>query len=138
VIAANTDAVILGRKTYETVLGFGRDNWPYADKPVVIISHQESQHFDLPHGAQVLADLDSALDLIAERGWRDVWIDGPSVIRSFIERRLITELILTTIPLALGEGLSLFSGIKQELHMEIVASEVMGEVLATKYRITYE
>jgi dihydrofolate reductase len=137
-IAANTDAVILGRKTYETVLGFGRDNWPYVDKPVVILSHQESQQFDLPPGARVLADLDGALDLIAERGWRDVWIDGASVIRSFIERRFVTELILTTIPLALGEGLSLFNGIKQELHMEIVASEVMGDVLATKYRIIYD
>jgi dihydrofolate reductase len=138
VSAANTDALILGRNTYETVIGFGHDNWPYADKPVIVLSHQPSQHFDLPRNAMVLAGLEGALDLIAERGWKDIWVEGASVIRAFIERRLITELILTTIPLALGQGVGLFDGIKQEVHLEIVASEVMGDLVATKYRIIYD
>jgi hypothetical protein len=47
-------------------------------------------------------------------------------------------MILTTIPIALGDGLSLFNGIEKELRFEIVASEVLGNLLTTKYRVDYD
>ena len=33
---ASVDALVMGRKTYETVLGFG--TWPYGEKPVYVLS----------------------------------------------------------------------------------------------------
>src|SRR4051812_41542338 len=33
---ATVDALVIGRKTFETVLTF--DTWPYAEKPVVVLS----------------------------------------------------------------------------------------------------
>src|SRR5207245_3083016 len=33
---ATVDALVIGRKTYETVLGFGA--WPYGDRPVFVLS----------------------------------------------------------------------------------------------------
>ena len=33
---ASVDALVIGRKTYETVLGF--DTWPYGEKPVFVLS----------------------------------------------------------------------------------------------------
>jgi len=33
---ATVDALVIGRKTYETVLGF--DTWPYGTKPVMVLS----------------------------------------------------------------------------------------------------
>lgn len=33
---ATVDALVIGRKTYETVLGF--EKWPYGAKPVIVLS----------------------------------------------------------------------------------------------------
>ena len=33
---ATVDAVVIGRRTYETVLGF--EKWPYGAKPVIVLS----------------------------------------------------------------------------------------------------
>ena len=33
---ASVDAIVIGRKTFETVLAFGA--WPYGDKRVVVLS----------------------------------------------------------------------------------------------------
>ena len=38
---ASVDALVIGRKTYETVLGF--DAWPYGAKPVVVLSRTLSK-----------------------------------------------------------------------------------------------
>ena len=35
---ATVDALVIGRNTYETVLGFG--DWPYGSKPVFVLSTQ--------------------------------------------------------------------------------------------------
>jgi len=36
---ATVDALVIGRKTFETVLAF--DTWPYGEKPVFVLSTQE-------------------------------------------------------------------------------------------------
>ena len=46
---ATVDALVMGRKTYEVVRGFGGD-WPYAGTPVVVLSHGQPI---LPEGAEV-------------------------------------------------------------------------------------
>ena len=79
-----------------------------------------------------------ALSIASEQGWKDIWIDGGATIRAFLREKLVTEMILTTIPIALGTGLSLFGGIDDEVRFEIVASEVLGNLLATKYRVDYQ
>jgi dihydrofolate reductase len=34
----SVDALVMGRRTYETVLGFG--SWPYRSTPVFVLSHR--------------------------------------------------------------------------------------------------
>src|SRR5437667_3170854 len=45
---ATVDALVIGRKTYETVLTF--DAWPYGTKPVVVLSTRMSD-LKAPDGA---------------------------------------------------------------------------------------
>lgn len=32
----SVDVMIMGRNTFDVVVGFGRDNWPYGDLPLVV------------------------------------------------------------------------------------------------------
>src|SRR6266550_6607059 len=46
---ASVDALVIGRKTFETVLAF--DTWPYGEKPVFVLSTRALA--PAPHGAVV-------------------------------------------------------------------------------------
>src|SRR5512132_4583193 len=48
---ASVDAIVIGRKTFETVLTFGA--WPYGDKRVVVLS---SRPVDLSGSAEALSN----------------------------------------------------------------------------------
>src|SRR5437762_11843200 len=45
----SVDALVIGRKTYETVLGF--ETWPYGEKPVFVLSSRSIER--APDGAVV-------------------------------------------------------------------------------------
>ena len=134
---ANTDVLILGRHTYDTVLGFGEDRWPYGDKPVLVLSTQPRERLQLRDGVKPVTSIDEALRIVHDQSFTDVWVDGGATIRAFLREQLITEMILTTVPIALGDGLPLFKGIETEIKFEIVAGDILGDLLTTKYRVVY-
>jgi dihydrofolate reductase len=120
------------------VLEFGEEQWPYGDKPILLLSTQASNGLQLRQGVQSCSSIEAALEIVRSKGYKDIWVDGGATIRAFLAKQLVTEMVLTTVPIALGEGLALFDGIEKDLHFEVVASEVMGNLLATKYRVSYD
>jgi dihydrofolate reductase len=104
---AGVEVILMGRKTFETVLSFGA--WPY-DKPVYVVSHQWSA---LPAAAPATAQLwkDSLPALcthLAASGVRAAYVDGGQLIQSFINAQLLDKITITRIPVLLGSGLPLF------------------------------
>jgi len=118
------DAMIMGRKTFETVCGFDID-WPYKI-PVFVLSHSLNE---IPKDYQdkaylVKGSLDEVLEQIHQKECYRLYIDGGATIQSFLEEDLIDELIITTIPVVLGGGTPLFSTLNHELYFDLVTSEV--------------
>lgn len=104
--AASVDTLVLGRKTYDTALGF--DAWPYAGKRCVVLTHASltSRHGEefFNGGARAL------VEQLARAGARRVYVDGGAVIRQFLAAQLIEDLTLSVIPILLGNGIPLFQG----------------------------
>ncbi len=104
---ATVQVLVMGRQTYEQVQGFGR--WPYEGKPVTVFSHHPLR-IPFPDAssssaapAEVLADFES-------RGIRRVWlVGGGELAGSFRREGLITEYLVTLIPVLLGAGVPLFA-----------------------------
>jgi dihydrofolate reductase len=119
---ATVDALVMGRKTFESVLAF--DPWPYGDLPVVV---QSRRTLDIPArlAATVSASAEAPTEL-AERlgaaGARHLYIDGGETIRRFLSAGLIDELTITTIPVLVGEGRPLFGLPVTDRPLELVAS----------------
>ncbi len=114
------DAIVMGRTTFETVLGFDID-WPYA-KPVFVLSNTLKE---IPESHQenvflVKGKLTEILDLIHKKGYYKLYIDGGTTISSFLKEDLIDELVLSTIPILLGGGFSLFKELPNELKFELI------------------
>ena len=119
---ASIDVVVIGRMTYETVLGF--DAWPYVGRRVVVLSSrplapspQEGAVFETMSGAP--ADIVSRL---ADRGLRHAYIDGGVTIQRFLAAGLIQRLTITRIPVLLGRGIPLFGDVPHDVRLGHVAT----------------
>jgi dihydrofolate reductase len=56
-------------------------------------------------------------DRLGREGLQQAYVDGGAVIRSFLAEGLITEMILTRVPVLIGEGLPLFGGTGLDLRL---------------------
>jgi len=118
---ATVDALVIGRKTYETVLAF--PDWPYGKKPVFVLSH--SLAAPCPAGAVVehmSGDPAEVAAKLAARGIRHVYVDGGITIQRFLAAGLIQRLIITRVPVLLGDGIPLFGPLEHDLVLKHVAT----------------
>jgi dihydrofolate reductase len=118
------DAMVMGRNTFETVCGFDID-WPYKI-PVFVLSNSLKE---LPKDYKdkaylVKGSMREITEQINEKGYYSLYIDGGATVQSFLKEDLIDDLIITTIPVVLGEGIPLFTVLNQELDFELISSEV--------------
>lgn len=113
------DALVMGRHTYETVLGF--DKWPY-DKPVFVLATRPVEVPASVRGAVELTSGEPAelLARLASRGIEHVYVDGGRTVQRFLEAGAIQRLIITRIPVLIGRGIPLFGPVSRDIHLRHV------------------
>jgi len=129
---AEVGAVVMGSKTYEYVLEHSIA-WPY-DMPGWVMTSR-----DLPkaEGADLrLVEGDASrihTEAVETAGDKNVWmVGGGNVASQWVEQGLIDELIVTLVPVILGEGLPLFAnGIPGEFKTKSVRPFASGMVELT-------
>jgi dihydrofolate reductase len=101
------DALVMGRKTYDTVLGF--EEWPFAGKRCIVLTHARPAS---PRADEEFASgaPTALLEQLGRQGVRRVYVDGGAVIRQFLGAGLVDDLTLSVIPVILGGGVRLFDG----------------------------
>jgi len=57
------------------------------------------------------------------RGAKGIYLDGGVTIQRFLREGLVDEMIITTIPILIGEGLPLFSSLNKDLKLELLMSK---------------
>ena len=113
---ASVDVLVIGRKTYETVLGF--DAWPYGAKPVCVLSGAALA--PAPAGAVVERLSGEPADIVsglAARGFRHAYVDGGITIQRFLRAGLIQRLIVTRVPVLIGTGIPLFGDVPHDIRL---------------------
>lgn len=112
---ARIDTVILGRKTYEQVLGFGE--YPYAGtqgfvltrSPAALLERQTAVHPSVHSITLVDDQQEDWLRSLRQSAGRDIWlVGGAQIVQLFMQRGWIDELILSVHPVILGAGMPLF------------------------------
>jgi dihydrofolate reductase len=126
------DAIVMGRRTFETVLAFGV--WPY-DKPVFVLSTSlEVVPAAVADKAEVVrGDPHSIVAALRKRGYVNLYVDGGRTVQSFLDADLIDELIITRVPILLGEGVPLFGRMRRSLAFRHAGTEALSPEL-TKSR----
>jgi dihydrofolate reductase len=132
---ATIDHIVMGRNTYEKVMTFGA--WPYEKKVLVLTS----RNLDIPgelSGKVEVCHLPPA-EVPGELETRDakhIYLDGGMTIQRFLREGLVDEMTITTIPVLIGDGLSLFGPLDQDVRLELLASRSFPNgFVQNKYRI---
>ena len=119
---ATVDAIVLGRNSFEKVLTLGP--WPYGDKRVVVLS---SRPVDLSAaGGGVLEQMAGSpaeiVSRLAASGARHLSVDGGITIQRFLRAGLVQRLVLTRVPVLIGEGIPLFGALPGDVRLRHVAT----------------
>src|SRR5450631_3302963 len=88
-LIASIDAIVIGRKTFETVLAF--EAWPYGDKRVVVLSSRPVDVSAARGGVVEQMDGTPAEIVLrlAARGFKHLYVDGGITIQGFLLAGLI-------------------------------------------------
>ena len=133
---ASVDALVIGRKTFETVLAF--DAWPYGDKRVVVLS---SRPVDLSAavGGVVEQMAGGPADIVAKlaaSGAHHLYVDGGITIQRFLRAGLVQRLVITRVPVLIGEGVPLFGSLPKDVRLTHVATrDFPSGLVQSEYRI---
>lgn len=136
----SVDAIVMGRTTYETVIGFNIP-WPYTKKVFVLSSQDRTVDQEYEGKAEYITGKPSEIIKRLETdGYKDLYIDGGRTIQSFLHEDMVDDLIIATIPTLLGGGSPLFGALDQEQHYKLIESKTLADsFIQTHYqKVTLE
>ncbi len=124
------DCYVMGSRTYEHALQLG---WPYGDVPVIVLSSRKlkSERTTVEFHA---GDLRSLVEQKLKPKYNNIWMAGGAVsTKAFLQAQLADRIVISIMPILLGEGTLFFDFIGQEqrLHLADVTAYNDGMVELT-------
>jgi dihydrofolate reductase len=135
---AAIDAIVMGRRTFEKVLTLGK--WYYGDKRVIVMSHQ-------PIDVSVVQARESAVEQmagapseivskLAASGASRLYIDGGITIQQFLRAGLIHRLIISRLPVLIGQGIPLFGSLSRDVLLRHIRTLTYpGGMVQSEYHV---
>lgn len=120
------DCYVMGSRTYEKALELG---WPYGDTPVIVLTHRDLE--DERDSVSFHSGDISALVKTLKSKHQNIWlVGGAAAAKSFIQQQLIDEIIISIMPVIVGEGTLFFDfvGRLERLHLKNVTAYKEGMV----------
>jgi Dihydrofolate reductase len=132
---ASVDALLIGRGTYEVVLGLG--GWFYGNKPVFVLSTKPLA----PAPKEAIVERTSGeprevAKQLDARGVKHVYVDGGLTVQQFLEAGLIDRLIINRVPVLIGKGISLFGPLSRDIRVKHIATRnLKGGGVQSEYHL---
>ena len=121
------DCYVMGSRTYEHAFQLG---WPYGDTPVTVLTHRDLTT-DRENVEFYSGDLAELVNGRLKPTYKNIWMVGGAMItKEFIRLNLADDIIVSIMPVILGEGTLFFDHIDREqlLHLKDVTAYKDGMV----------
>lgn len=135
---ASVDTLVMGRKTFQTVLSFGE--WPYAGKRVVVLSRTLTRA-EIPEQLSAAVEVhagpvEALVSDLGKTGAKRLYVDGGQAIQSFLKAGRLNRLTVTRVPVLIGSGVPLFGELPEDIQLVHQSTSVFqnGFVQST-YRV---
>ncbi len=132
---ATVDALVIGRNTFDTVLAF--DPWPYGTKPVFVLTSRPLA--SVPAGAVVESLCGTPASIVKQleaRGIAHIYVDGGITIQRFLQAGLIDRVIVTRVPVLIGNGIPLFGALERDIRLRhVVTRQYASGLVQSEYEV---
>ena len=117
---AGIGTVLMGRVTYEQVLTFGVD-YPYPGTDGYVFSRTRAGERDENVEFVDGADISAFIENIKATSGRNIWlIGGGQLVREFLTLDLVDRIVVTFLPVILGQGILMFPPPTPQVNLELV------------------
>lgn len=135
---ASVDAIVMGRNTFDTVMAM--DGWFYGTKRVVVLS---SRPLDLSEArarggvVELMSGEPTAIvGALARTGAHHLYVDGGLTVQRFLRAGLIHRLVITRVPVLIGEGIPLFGMLGHDVKLRHVTTRhFQSGLVQTEYEV---
>lgn len=131
------DVIVMGRGCYEGIRHV--NPWPYTRR-VLVMSHTLK---DQPLPEDLLGKVEvtdrspeQVMAMLEAQGIRRVYVDGGQIIQSFLRAGLIAEMVISTVPVLLGQGRPLFGSLSSDVPLvHDTTRSFKSGLVQSRYRI---
>jgi len=120
----DTDTIFIGRKSYELVAGMEDQYFPGIDKVCVFsdtITDAEHPKVEIITSQKFNERVNQILG--GDEG-RQVWLfGGADLLTTFLEKRLVTDMLLSVHPVLLGGGKPLFKQLQNKVNLILISTQ---------------
>lgn len=120
---ANIDTIIIGRKTYDWVLGkIGASHYDNGERNVYVITRNEKP--GVGKTTFYTGDLTELVQQLKRENGKNIYCDGGAeIVNELLKNDLIDELIISVIPVLVGNGTRLFEDGRPEQQLEFLGAK---------------
>lgn len=125
------DVIIMGRGSYEAILGFDME-WPYPDQQTWVITQDKNlqkthENIHFWHGS-----IEDLMQHLALKDHENCWfLGGGKLISDAIHKNMLDRLELFIVPVLLGSGIPLFTETTQPMKsLKIEKLTLIGQAIS--------
>jgi len=138
---ATVDALVIGRKTFESVLAL--PDWPYASRQVIVLSSQPLDFSTVRAGdteqvrvEQMSGPPASIVASLAARSFQHVYVDGGLTVQGFLRAGLVHRITVTRVPVLIGDGIPLFGSLPHDVNLRHIATQAYASgMVKSEYEV---
>ena len=109
------DCYVMGSNTYHQALKLG---WPYGEKPVIVLTSKELED-PRETVTSYCGDLKTLIN--ENKHYKNIWVVGGSyVVKDFINQKLADNIVISIMPVILGQGKPFFQDIRAQHKLQLI------------------
>lgn len=107
-LLSNCESIIVGSRTFTEISKFDIE-WPYSNFKTYVISRQKNFEINTPNTELYSGDLKGVINYLITNTSKNCWVvGGGKLVESLLNQNLIDEMIISIIPVLIGNGIPLF------------------------------
>lgn len=128
------DTILMGKRTYDWVMNQDLKEFPYKDKKCFVFTRSFTEHTE--DVTFVNGDLADFVNELKSEDGKNIWmVGGGELLHSFMQEKLVDELIITVAPTLLGKGIPLFKEGNNQINLSLINMRRFNPFVELHYKV---
>ena len=129
---SDVETILIGKRTYDWVMQQEKGNFPYKDKECFVFSRSANE--DTAYVKFINEDIKAFTNHLKNSEGKNIWmIGGGDLLYTFLEEKLIDEMIVTIAPRVIGDGIPLFKAGNYAYNLSLKGMRTFNQFVELHY-----